>query len=143
VYLQTLNKFGWTLKFSLLSENVRYTIKINLLCTVCLFSIHFHLVQRLRISGAELLHLYAFMVGKGKNLPYFVEKGKTGCLNDMALYVVSSQLMLVKCLKWQFCLKCILLRTCILQYTVSLLSQFCCDIINIKTGNWIVFYSLW
>jgi hypothetical protein len=71
-----------------------------------------------------------------------VEKGKTGCLNDMALYV-SSQLMHVKCLKWQFCLKCILLRTCILQCTVSLLSQFCCDIINIKTVNWIVFYSLW
>jgi hypothetical protein len=51
------------------------------------------------MSGAELLHLYAFMVGKGKNLPYFVEKDKTSFLNDMALYIVSSQLMHVKCPK--------------------------------------------
>jgi len=67
-YLQTLNKFGWTLNFSLLSENVRSAIKINLLCRLCLFSIHLHLVRRLRMSGAELLHLYAFMVGKGKKM---------------------------------------------------------------------------
>jgi len=51
------------------------------------------------MSGAELLHLYAFMVENGKNLPYFVEKDKTSFLNDMALYVVSSQLMHVKCPK--------------------------------------------
>lgn len=141
MYLHTLNKFGWTLKFSLLSENVRSTIKIDWLCRVCLYSIHLHLVWRLRIGGAEL-HLYAFVVGKGKNLPYLVEKDKTSFLNDMALYVVSSQLMHGKWPKWQFCLKCILLKTCILQCTVSLLSQFYCDIINIKTVNWIVFYSL-
>jgi len=143
MYLHTLNKFGWTLKFSLLSENVRSTIKINWLCRVCLFSIYLHIVRRLRMGGAELLHLYAFMVGEGKNLPYCVEKDKTSFLNDMALLVVSSQLMHVKWLKWQFCLKCILLRTCILHCTVSLLSQFYRDIINIKTVNWIVFYSLW
>ena len=104
---------------------------------------HLHLVPRLRISGVELLHLYVFMVWKGKKLPYFVEEDKTSFLNDVALYVVSSQLMHVKCPKWQFCLRCILLRTCILQCTVTLLSQFCCDIINIKTGNWIFFYSFW
>jgi hypothetical protein len=135
VCLQTLNKFGSTLKFSFLSENVRSTIKINVLCIVCLFCIHLHLVPSLRMSGAELLHLFAFMVWLGKNLPYFVEKVKTSFLSDMALYVVSSQLKHVKCPKRQFCLKCTLLSTCILQCTVSLLSQFCCHIINIKTVN--------